>query len=242
MKVIGVLGGMGPAATLDFMAKVYAADSAPIEQDRVRLIVDCNPAVLDRNAATRGEGPSPGPVLAAMAAGLATAGADVLVIACNTAHAWQAEIAAAAGIPLLSMIDAACDALASASPGAHRIGLLAGQGCLDAGVYQGAFAGRGWTAVLPSASAQAGFMDALYRVKGGTLGAAEKAAFAACVSDVVGAGAEAIVAGCTELPLLLGPADSPVPLIDPTWALAEQVVAWARVSEGAGLGAPPRHG
>jgi len=228
MKVIGVLGGMGPAATLDFMAKVYAADAAPIEQDRVRLIVDCNPAVPDRNAATRGEGPSPGPMLAAMAAGLAAAGADILVIACNSAHAWSAEIAAAAGVPVLSMIDAACDALAAASPGARRIGLLAGQGCLDAGVYQEAFAKRGWTAILPGAEGQAEFMDALYRIKGGAIGAAERAAFSACANQVAGAGAEAIVAGCTEVPLLLGPADAPVPLIDATWALAEKTIAWAR--------------
>src|SRR5258708_21404844 len=152
---------MGPAATLDFMTKVYAADSAPIEQDRVRLIVDCNPAVPDRNAATRGEGPSPGPVLAAMAKGLVAAGADVLLIARNTAHAWREEVAAAAGIPVLSMIDAACDALATRYPGAWRTGLLAGQGCLDAGVYQDAFAERGWTTVLPGADAQAAFMDAL---------------------------------------------------------------------------------
>ena len=231
MKVIGVLGGMGPAATLDFMAKVYAADSAPIEQDRVRLIVDCNPAVPDRNAATRGEGPSPGPVLAAMAKGLVAAGADVLVIACNTAHAWREEVAAAAGIPVLSMIDAACDALAARCPGARRIGLLAGQGCLDAGVYQDAFAERGWTTVLPGADAQTGFMDALYRIKGGAMGAAERAAFVACASDVAGSGAEAIVAGCTEVPLLLGPADAPVPLIDATWALAEKAVAWARLTD-----------
>lgn len=228
MKVIGVLGGMGPAATLDFMAKVYAADSAAVEQDRVRLIVDCNPAVPDRNAASRGEGPSPGPVLAAMAAGLAVAGADVLVIACNTAHAWLPEIAAGGEIPVLSMIDAACDALAAASPGARRIGLLAGQGCLDAGVYQDAFAERGWTTVLPGAQAQAGFMDALYQIKGGAMGAAERAAFVACAREVAGAGAEAIVAGCTEVPLLLEPADAPVPMVDATLALAEKAVAWAR--------------
>jgi len=95
MLTAGVLGGMGPAATVDFMAKVYAADPATVEQDRVRLIVDCDPGVLDRNAAVRGEGPSPGPSLAAMAKGLVGAGADFLVIACNTAHAWTAEIEAA---------------------------------------------------------------------------------------------------------------------------------------------------
>ena len=130
-RTVGVLGGMGPAATLDFMAKIYAADPAEREQDRVRLVVDCDPGVLDRNAAVRGAGPSPGPDLAAMAKGLVGAGADFLVIACNTAHAWTAEIEAAAARPVLSMIEAACDEIAARHPGARRIGVLAGDGCLE---------------------------------------------------------------------------------------------------------------
>jgi aspartate racemase len=225
---MGVLGGMGPAATLDFMAKVYAADPATIEQDRVRLIVDCNPAVPDRNLAARGEGPSPGPALAAMAKELVVAGADFLVIACNTAHAWTSDIEAATNVPLLSMIEAACDAVATRRPGLRRVGLLAGQGCLDTGVYQDAFAGRGWTAVLPDAEHQAAFMDALYRIKAGALGDSERTAFMACAEDVTSAGAEAIVAGCTEVPLLISPDDVSIPMIDATHALAEAAVAWAR--------------
>ena len=138
-------------------------------------------------------------------------------------------MAAAVDVPVLSMIEAACEAVSTRSPGARRIGLLAGQGCLDAGVYQDAFAERGWTTVLPGADAQAAFMDALYRIKGGAMGAAERTAFGACARDVAAAGAEAIVAGCTEVPLLLGPADAPVPLIDSTKALAERAVAWARL-------------
>lgn len=226
MRTAGVLGGMGPAATLDFMAKVYAADPAQIEQDRVRLIVDCNPAVPDRNAAARGAGPSPGPALAAMAQGLVAAGAQFLVIACNTAHAWSADIVAAVDTPLLSMIDAACDEVARGH--AVRVGLLAGQGCLDTGVYQQAFAARGWEAVLPGATNQAAFMEALYRIKGGAMGAPERAAFEACAREVAVAGAEVIVAGCTEVSLLLSPADLTLPMIDATQALAERTVAWAR--------------
>ncbi len=228
MRVMGVLGGMGPAATLDFMAKVYAADRAAVEQDRVRLIIDCNPAVDDRNLATRGEGPSPGPALAAMARGLEAAGAEFLVIACNTAHAWIGEVAAAVDVPVLSMIESACEAAAAQIPDAKRIGLLAGQGCLGAGVYQRAFAARGWTAILPGPQNQAAFMDALYRVKSGAMGAAERMAFMACAQEVAAAGAEVVIAGCTEVPLLLTPRDLAIPLIDATQALAERAVAWAR--------------
>jgi aspartate racemase len=226
MRTLGVLGGMGPAATIDFMAKVYAADPAEREQDRVRLIVDCDPAVLDRNAAVQGQGASPGPDLARMARGLAAAGADGLVIACNTAHAWTADIEAAVALPVLSIIEAVCDALAPL--GVRRIGVLAGQGCLDAGLYQTAFTARGWEAVLPGAANQEAFMAALYRIKSGALGEAERAAFVACAEETIAAGAQAVVAGCTEVPLLLTAAHVSVPLIDSSQALAERAVAWAK--------------
>ena len=225
MRTVGVLGGMGPAATLDLMAKIYTADPAELEQDRLRIVVDCDPGILDRNAAVRGEGPSPGPALAAMAAGLEGAGAEVLVIACNTAHAWRADIEAAVNIPLLSMIEAACDEIAARLPDIERIGVLAGDGCLEARLYQGAFERRGWRAVLPGKASQARFMGALYRIKAGALGEAERADFIACADETIAEGAEAIVAGCTEVPLLLRPEDLSAPLIDPTTALAARVVA-----------------
>ena len=228
MKTVGVLGGMGPAATMDFLDKILAADPATREQDKIRLIIDCNPGVLDRNAAARGDGPSPGPALAAMARGLVAAGADFLVIACNTAHAWSADITGAVDAPLISMIDTACEAIAATRPHARRIGLLAGQGCLDSGIYQRAFAGRGWEAVIPGPDLQARLMDALYRVKSGALGAAERADFVACANATIALGAEVVVAGCTELPLLLRAGDLAAPLIDPNQALAERTVACAR--------------
>ena len=88
--IIGVLGGMGPAATIDFMAKVlrHSQASAAREQDNVRMIVDSNPSLPDRNAAIAGTGPSPAAGLAAMARGLQAAGAQVLTMPCNAAHAF----------------------------------------------------------------------------------------------------------------------------------------------------------
>jgi len=228
MLTAGVLGGMGPAATVDFMAKVYAADPATVEQDRVRLIVDCDPGVLDRNAAVRGEGPSPGPSLAAMARGLVGAGADFLVIACNTAHAWTADIEAAVAAPVLSMIEAACDELALRHPDVRRVGLLAGDGCLEAGIYQAAFARRGWQTMIPGAKGQAQFMATLYRIKSGAVGEAERAVFAACAGETLAAGAQVVVAGCTEIPLVLKSGDLAAPLIDTSQVLAERTVAFAR--------------
>lgn len=228
MRAIGVLGGMGPEATVDFLTKLYAADRQAREQDRLRVFVDCNPAVLDRNAALRGQGASPGPTLAAMARGLEAVGAGCLVIACNTAHAWRADVREAVNIPLIDMIETACAEIAGAFPDVRRVGLLAADGCLEAGLYQAALTARGLTPVIPGPGARLAFMDALYRIKAGETGAAERASLTACAREVQEQGAEVILAACTEVPLVLAPGDLQLPMIDAADALARCVVAFAR--------------
>jgi len=155
MRTVGVLGGMGPWATLDFMAKALKAGEGASEQDNLRLIVDCNPKVLDRNAALGGNGPSPGPTLAAMARGLEAAGADFLVMACNAAHAWQGEIEAATALPFASIIEETCRWLAERDPPGRRIGLMGADACLSADLYQKALTAVGLTAVTPTPAVQA---------------------------------------------------------------------------------------
>jgi len=110
-KVVGVIGGMGPDATVDFMSRVIAFTEATRDQDHVRMLVDNNPAVPCRQEALLRDGKDPGPVLAGMARGLETAGADFLVMPCNTAHAFADVVRDAVSIPLLSIVDttvAAC--------------------------------------------------------------------------------------------------------------------------------------
>jgi aspartate racemase len=87
-KTVGVIGGLGPYATLDFFERVLNRTRAQHEQDHLRLIIDNNTRVPDRNAFMRGDGPSPAPALAASAKGLQDVGADFIVMACNTTHAW----------------------------------------------------------------------------------------------------------------------------------------------------------
>ena len=225
---IGVLGGMGPAATLDFMDKALKAGAGAREQDNVRLIVDCNPGVLDRNAALAGDGPSPGPGLAAMARGLAAAGADFLVMACNAAHAWQGDIEAATSLPFVSIVDEACLRLAANGPPGQRIGVMAAGACLDSGLYQNALAAVGLRALTPAPAILARFMQALYAFKAGDLGPEPRAAMRGCASALVEGGAQVILAACTEVPLLLSAEDLAVPLVDATQILAERAVAYAR--------------
>jgi aspartate racemase len=217
MKTLGVLGGMGPAATLDFLAKLQAATPAGRDQDHLRVLVDINPQVPDRND----PGDAPGPVLAAMAVGLRDAGAEVLAIACNTAHAYAGEVRAASGLPLVDMIDIAC--LTARRGGAEKVGILATG--LALGLYSDRLTGMGLEPVALTKAKQEWFMSLLYRIKGGDLGEEVQDEMAAVAQSLAEAGAQAVIAGCTEVPLVLGPDDLEVRLIDAGQVLAERCVA-----------------
>jgi len=231
---VGVIGGMGPAATVHFMARVLALTPATRDQDHLRLLVDCNPRVPDRNEAGRGDGPSPESVLAAMAVGLERAGAQMLVMPCNTAHAGAGAITAASPLPFVNLIEAASDEALALRP--RSVGLLAVDGCLRAGLYQDALARRGVPLVLCEPPAQAQFMALVYRIKAGDLGEAVRGGMRALAGELVRRGADVVIAGCTEVPLVLGPADVAAPLIDTIDALARATIAFAhgRVERGKG--------
>lgn len=219
---VGVLGGMGPAATLDFLTRLHAATPARGDADHLRVITDSDPRVPGRNAALSGDGPSPGPALAAMARGLVTAGAELLAMPCNAAHGWAAEIAAATPVRFVSMVDAAVAAIRA--NGAATVGVLAADATLGAGLYRTALAAHG-IAVIDVASAD--FMPVLARIKGGDTGPALRGAMAALAAGLVAQGADAVLAACTEVPLVLSAADVTVPLIDATGALVDAVLAAA---------------
>src|SRR5690606_20328067 len=167
--LIGILGGLGPAATLDLYAKVLALTPAASDQDHVRLIIDADPQVPDRNESVAGSGPSSAPALVAKALRLKAAGAELLVMPCNAAHAYSAEIEATTGLRLISIVGEALKAAQAAAPGARRIGLLATSGTLQAGIYQRALEARGLEAVTLDSLSLASFMDVIYRVKAGEL-------------------------------------------------------------------------
>ena len=225
---VGVLGGMGPDATLDYFAKLLDASPAKDDQDRLRILIDNNPKLPNRNRAVAGEGPSPGPDLGRMAAGLASLGADFLVMPCNTAHAFAADIERAVEIPLVSIIDVTVNATKAAMPaGATRVGVLAAAGTLQAGLYREAFAREGVEALQLDESGLARFMDLLYRIKSGARGEAAKREMQELAGELLDAGAAVLVAGCTEVPLVLQAADVPVPLVNSTDELVRVTVQLA---------------
>jgi aspartate racemase len=226
--VVGILGGMGPAATVDLVSKILAATGAPRDQDHLHLIVDCNPKVPNRNEALDGIGPSPAPALLAMARRLEAAGADFLIMACNTAHAWEAEIRGAVAVPFVSILEETAQVVAAAVPPGTPCGVLAADGCRGARLWERALEAIDRPAIVLHEAAQARFMDLLYRIKAGDLGPDVRAAMAALAADLVRQGARLLVAGCTEVPLVLDPTACPVPLVDSSAVLARATVAYAR--------------
>jgi len=226
-RVVGVLGGLGPEATLDFYAKVLSLTPAVRDQDHLHLIINSNPKVPNRNDAVAGTGPSPGPALAAMAVSLERAGAGFLVMVCNAAHAFQKDIEAAVSIPFVSLIEETCDAALSRVPGLTGVGVLGSSGCLDAGLYQDAFAARGVATLVPEGTDRDTFMTLLYRIKAGDKGAGIREKMSVLAKSLVEKGAQAVIAGCTEVPLVLCQDDLPCPLVNSTDVLAERTVFYA---------------
>jgi aspartate racemase len=224
-KVVGVIGGLGPLATLDFFDRVLRRTRATREQDHLRMIIDNNTRIPDRNAFVRGEGPSPGPALAACARGLQGAGAEFIVMACNTTHTWEAEIRAAITIPFVSIIDETVRVVADMRP--EAVGVLAVDACLSAGLYQSALETAGIRSILLSADSQKTFMELIYRIKAGDTGETVTRAMTTLARRLEAQGAEAIIAGCTEIPLVLTEDDIEGELVSSTDVLVERTILFA---------------
>lgn len=224
-KTVGVIGGLGPLATLDFFERIIKRTSAIREQDHLRLIIDNNTKIPDRNAYKRGEGPSPGPPLADAARALQAAGADFIVMACNTTHAWEAEIRAAISVPFISIIEETADVVAELRP--ERAGVLAVDACLSSSLYQDALTKRGVAPVLLNADSQRTFMELIYRVKSGDTGETVKRSMTTLARKLEAQGAEVIIAGCTEIPLVLTADDIEGELVSSTDVLVERTIVFA---------------
>lgn len=227
---IGVIGGMGPDATVDFFAKLVAASHGERDQDHLRVLIDNDPSVPDRTAAIEGRGPSPAPHLARMAQGLISQGATVLVMPCNSAHAFaEAIVTAAGGVPFLDLIETTVAATTRRLPGVRRVGLLATDGTLTARLYHDAYARASVEALAPLGDDQANVMAAIYAVKRGGANEGELARLRLACERLLERGAEALIAGCTEIPLLLHEGDLlrggvPVPLISSTDELVSRTL------------------
>ena len=226
--VVGVIGGMGPDATVDLMKRVICATPAKDDADHIHLLVDNNPKVPSRIAAlVEGHGESPAPVLVQMAQNLERAGADLLAIPCNTAHAYLDHIRGAVAIPVLDMIQMTADRLTELSSQPETVGVIASSAVLKAELYGKALKARGLDVVLPTVADQDAVMTLIKKVKSRQVSMEDHQRFGDIANCLVEDGAQAIAVACTDLSVMgQDSLISNVPLIDALDVLTEAIVTY----------------
>lgn len=228
--LLGVLGGMGPLAAADFLAKLVAETPATRDQDHIPYVAWGVPQIPDRPAAILRDGESPLPHMLRGIAALKQAGATAIAIACNTAHYWHDDLVREGSLPILHIADAACAALAARGIHGGGIGLIATEGTLAAGFFQQRLKARGLDCIVSTRADQDRLvLPAIAAVKANDLRRAHALAVQA-VENLIAAGAQAVVLACTETPLAIDHAASPVAAhcVDATRALARACVVWYR--------------
>ncbi len=231
-KTVGIIGGMGPDATVDLMRRILLLTPALDDVDHIHCLVDNNPKVPSRiKAILEGTGESPGPCLAHMAARLEQWGADLLAMPCNTAHHYLEEIQAAVRIPMLDIIAvtlaAVRNALGPTAAGrAQPVGLLASPAVRITRLYEKKASDFGMTIIYPEEDKQEQIFQLIKQVKAGRRGPDMGETLAEVVDALAARGAEAAVIACTELGVVAGEKFS-LPVFDSSEELAGEIVRLA---------------
>ncbi|ACR68212.1 aspartate/glutamate racemase family protein [Edwardsiella ictaluri] len=223
--LIGVLGGMGPAATVDMFNKFVTFTSARRDQQHIPLLISSIPDIPDRSAALMQEGHSPLPAMRDYLQRLEQAGAECIVIPCNTAHFWFDELRQSCHVELLNIVGATLNEVCAS--GQRHIGLLATDATLYMGLYQQAIEAHGLRCIAPDRGGQEQVMESIYALKAGDAGHARRL-MARQADALFARGAQIIVLGCTEVPVILAKAlrEQPERYIESTGALVRAGIRW----------------
>ena len=143
-KTIGILGGMGPEATIDLFTKLVKSTKVKKDQDHLRILIDNNPKIPDRTLAIQKKGPSPIPRLIQSAKLLERAGADFIIIPCVTVHHFYDRLQERVDIPILHIVEETWKFIRTQLKGIHCIGVLATTGTIQTGLFQRFFSGPLW--------------------------------------------------------------------------------------------------
>lgn len=230
--VVGILGGMGPAATIDLMRRVMEATPAIDDADHIHMLIDQNPKVPSRiQALIERTGPSPVDELVRMARNLEAAGATMLAIACNTAHAYAGNIAASVTIPLLDMVTLTAGEIASRPLKHRRVGMLASPAVLQLGLYERAFEAYGIETRYPRREEQEQVLRLIKAVKAGRdLDLHDD--FNRLARQLLAVDLDLLVVACTELSLLVNGLDADIEVIDSLDVLVSAVARQASTQAG----------
>lgn len=226
-RMVGILGGMGPAATADFYTKLISATPAQLDQEHLRVVMWADPTVPNRHEALIDGGVDPTPWLEKGVTELMRCGAEIIVVPCNTVHAYLPAVFDNKDVEFISIIDTAVEAICRVDSGS-RIGLLAADGALASRLYQRKLRQMGKEPVIPVAEDQSALMRSIYNIKAGRPPAQEESRINEMVDRLCDDGVTSLIAGCTELSLLFTNDEVEVPVVDPSQALVLKTIERAR--------------
>jgi aspartate racemase len=227
-KLLGVLGGMGPLASAQFMVRLTLLTPAMRDQEHIPTVLWSDPRVPDRTVGKLAGGADPLPWLLRGIAGLQQAGCGAIAIPCNTAHGWFDEMQQAARVPILHIVDAAATELRRMGFDGGTIGVMGTQATLAMGLYQDRLGALGWQCIVPDPDEMQRLVSpAIALVKANRVSEAY-APLADVVRRLGARGAACVVLGCTEIPLGIQAGPEPaLPVVDTIDALARAAIAWA---------------
>ncbi|NBA96916.1 amino acid racemase [Pseudomonas sp. R5(2019)] len=234
---LGIVGGVGPAATVDFMGKVVANTPAGKDQEHIKMVVEQNPQIPDRTANLLRDETDPTMAMYATCKRLESAGANAIAIPCNTAHAFVERIQTHLRIPIVNMLTETVESIVQKYGSGKAIGLLATSGTIQSQVYHEAARWAGLQIITPGIDYQEMVMEAIYGERGIKAGFTDgicKEQLLLAAEHLCELGAGVLILGCTELPLVLDHCevfqinDHVVPLVDPTTILALKCIELSR--------------
>ncbi|MCL2052301.1 MAG: amino acid racemase [Lachnospiraceae bacterium] len=221
MKVLGIIGGLGPMATAHFLALITKMSNAAKDQDHIEILLHSRPQIPDRSAFIAGKSDlSPEMDLVNIGKKLAQDGAEILAIPCFTAHYFMEAIRKAAGIPVIDAIDETVSYLKEL--GIKSAGILATDGTIQKQLYQDKLNKAGIDALIPAAKEQKQVADLIYGIKSGHSVNVDN--FAEISQLLFNEGAEIILLGCSELSTLKRGPSFPVGYLDVLYVLARRAV------------------
>ena len=227
-KTAGILGGMGPEATVDLMQRIIRLTPAKDDIDHIHCIVDNNPKIPSRiKAIIEGAGEDPAPDLVKMAQRLEAAGADFLAIACNTAHYYYPAVAGAVDIPVIHMVKEVLDHLKTKVPDLDRVGVLASPAIEITGLYESIFTHSGIRVIYPAPDVRDTLFNVIRQVKAGNRSARVAKDYEGACAHLREKGAKLCIVACTELSALDIHPDE-LPLVDAAQVLAQAIVTMAK--------------
>lgn len=198
-KMIGIVGGMGPMATVQLFRQIVENTDSDNDQGHIRIIIDNNPQIPDRTTAILNGDKSPVHGIRESAEGLISLGAELVLIPCNSAHYFLEDIQRDLDAEVINMIDETARVLQES--GFRRVGLLCTTGTIRGGIYHRCFEKRGLEVITPDEEDQKKVMDFIYRgVKAGDQNY-DPSPFMEAAGHLMEQGAETLVLGCTEIPV-----------------------------------------